>query len=156
MQWYAARQRVEVDSERLEVADAVRAQPVVQVEPRRREAIAVHRVAIEPAVAAGDQLALEHRRHQLGAEDSREVVIAGAGKADGLRAGPLTERAHGRRGRQPRQRLEQVRDLGAGEPKVAMAAVALDAQQTALDELCEMRTRGRSRDPSLVGEHRCR
>ena len=48
---------------------------------------------------------------------------------------PLAQRAHRRRRRQAGERLEQIGDLGAGEPEVAVAAVALDGQQAALDEL---------------------
>ena len=42
---------------------------------------------------------------------------------------------------------------GAGEREVAVAAVALDGQQPAVDELAQVGAGGRGGDPGLVGEH---
>ena len=65
----------------------------------------------------------------------------------------LLERAHRRRRRDPGQRLDQLADLGAGQPEVAVAAVALDPQHPALDQPAEMGARGRRGDAGLVGQH---
>ena len=45
------------------------------------------------------------------------------------------------------------RDVRTREREVAVAAMALDGQQPAVDELAQMGARGRGRDPGFVGQY---
>ena len=97
----------------LELAHAARREAVVEIEAGRRQPIVVCRVGVEDAVPAGQQVVLQHRLHQLGAEHSGEMVVAGASEPDRLRLVPLPERAHLRGRRDPSERFDQLAHLRA-------------------------------------------
>ena len=81
------------------------------------------------------------------------MVVTRARGPDRVRARTFAERAHGRGGGDTRERLDQLRDLRAGEPVVAVAALGDDGEQPRVDEPPEVLAGGRRRDARLRGEH---
>ena len=80
-QWPPARERGEVDAERVQPLGAGGGQPVVHIGARSREAVGARGVGVEQAVAAGENAAVEQTTHQARAEHAREMVATGAGEA---------------------------------------------------------------------------
>ena len=106
-----------------------------------------------PVSWLGEEQALGDKGvEESNAEGPGEMVVAGAGPADRDAVGGLGERAH-RAGRgECCERLEHMRDLGAGKAVVAVPARHLDTKQPAVDQAGEVsRDRGGG-DPGLGGE----
>ncbi len=95
---------------------------VVAGAAQRVMAVAARVVA---TVAADERLAIQQAAHDGHAEAAREVVVAGARRAQPRRAGALPQRSDGPRRCEAHKLLEQLADLGAGEPVVAVPAVGL-------------------------------
>ena len=74
-------------------------------------------------------------------------------RPDRVRARAVAQRADRRGGRDARERLDQLRDLRAGEPVVAVAALGDDGEEPGVDEPPEVLAGGRRRDARLRGEH---
>src|SRR3954470_13897137 len=108
-------------AEPLELLDPGLGEPVLEVAPARRQAVPAA-VAVAP-VAARDRAARDQRLHDRHAEPAGDVVVARARVAHEVRARVLAQRADRRGRREPRQHLDQLAHLGAGEPVVAMAAL---------------------------------
>jgi hypothetical protein len=86
------------------------------------------------------------------AETAREVVVARACLAEEIASRRFPERPRlGLRG-DDRQRLDRIGDRRVAEAVVAVAAVLAGGQETALDEACEVLTRGRGCDPRTRSE----
>jgi hypothetical protein len=122
------------------VPQIARRQPVLSVE-------------VAQPVTAGDRAFGDQRLHQRDAETAGEVVVTRARGPDRVRARTFAERAHGRGGGDTRERLDQLRDLRAGEPVIAVAALGDDGEQARVDEPPEVLAGGRRRDARLRGEH---
>ncbi len=96
----------------------------------------------EDAVTADQQVAVDERRHQPRAEHAGEVVVTRPGEADRLGPGALPQRADRRSWGKAGEGLEQVADLGTGDPEVPVPAVLLDREQAAVEEFAQMGARG--------------
>ncbi len=106
---------------------------------------------------------------QLDAATPREVVIAGAGLSHDGRVAVLAQCAKRHLWRDLGERLEDRRDVRAGELVVAVASLHPNANKSALDQPAQVRGRGRRRHAGLPrqlagrqrpavsqrGEHRC-
>ena len=103
-------------------------------------------------VAADERLAIEQAAHDSHAEAARDMVVAGARRAQPRRAGALPQRADGPRRREAPQLLEQLADLGTGQPVVAVPAMGFDGQQPGVGELAEVTAGGRPADTRFVGQ----
>ena len=77
------------------------------------------------SVAADECIAIQQAAHDGHAEAARDMVVAGARRAQPRRAGALPQRSDGPRRREAHKLLEQLADLGAREPVVAVPAMGL-------------------------------
>ena len=107
------------------------------------------RAALVAAVAADQHAVLDEAGHERHAEPARQVVVARARGADGVRPGALAQRADRRRRSDAGQRLQCPGHVGPGEAEVAVAPVALGDHEAAVDELSQVHARGGGRDAGL-------
>jgi len=117
------------------------------------EPIGLGCVGVVLAVAAAKEAPVEQRGHHSDAEPAGEVVVAGPGAAQRVRAGALPQRADRFGWRDPGDRLQHVGDGRARQTEVAGAALPLGGEQVGLEEPGEVLADGGGRDPSLAGEH---
>jgi hypothetical protein len=79
-------------------------------------------------VAADERLAIQQAAHDCHPKAARDMVVTRARRAQSRRPGALPQRAHRPRRREAPQLLEQLADLGTGQPVVAVPAMAFDGQ----------------------------
>ncbi len=79
---------------------------------------------------------------QSNTQTAGEVVVTGAGPAQGLSARSLSERSHRGRWSHPCYGLQQGRHVRPGQAEVAMTASSFDCQQVRRDKFGKMRTGG--------------
>ena len=85
-------------------------------------------------------------------ESASQVVVAGPGPPDRLGMGPLAKRADLLGRGEAGEGLERVRDLGAGDAEVPVAARGLDAHQAAVDQASQVRGERGGSHPGLCGQ----
>ena len=81
------------------------------------------------------------------------MVVTGTRRAQPRRAGAFPQRSNGPRRCEAHKLLEQLADLGAGEPVVAVPAMGLDRQEAGVGQLAEVTAGRRPADARFVGEH---
>ena len=107
---------------------------------------------LDAVVGALDDVLVGERVGDRDAQLSGEVVVAGAAGAQRVGDDRVLEAPDRRVGSERGERLDGVDDLLAGEAVVAVAAVLLDLDEAAVDELAEVVAGGRQRDPGDAGE----
>ena len=104
-------------------------------------------------VAADERLAIQQAAHHRHAETARDMVVAVRAERSRAALVPSRSERTGRGGASAPQLLEQLADLGTGQPVVAVPAVGFDGQQARAGQLAEVAAGGRPADPRFVGEH---
>ena len=124
----------------------------VDVDAERGEKRMTDRGQHHFAVTLAQRAAEDESVVDLHAGLAGQVVVADARASQRrlARPGPDARRTAPRR--DVHQALEGVRDLMAGEPEIAMAALLLDGEELGIDELREMGADGLRRDARLLGE----
>lgn len=106
----------------------------------------------EGAVAAPQQAAGDQGVRDGDAEQTGEMVVAGASAPQRPRRLRGTQPGRRARGRDARERLERVGQLRTREAEEAMAAGSLLDDQPALAQLAQVRTRAGTRDAGSARE----
>ena len=143
--------------------------PLAPVEARPAEAAAlaggIGEVETEfvekPGPGCGDRAAIgieqdmTARGEMVGqgdAEPAGEMVVAGPRRTQRLVAHPCRPIMRCPRHRDRHDRLDQARDLGRGEPEIAVAPLPVAGQKPRIDQLCQMRARGLRGHMRGIGE----
>lgn len=80
------------------------------------------------SVAADEESLVQHCARERDTQPPGEVVVAGAGPAQGVRTGALTQGANRLGRRDPGKRLQRFGDGRAGQAEIAATALTLHAQ----------------------------